>query len=57
MSIEKYEHCICFKCILLVEGWEFDCACDMWPIYGEKCNNCPKRSFCDVPANPELYTD
>lgn len=53
----KHTECCCFKCGKMVDATsEPDCACEDGPIFdAEACGACPKKSFCEVPAYPELY--
>lgn len=51
-----FEECCCFKCCLMTsKNDDPDCACECVPQYGDYCLACPKKSFCDVALNPELY--
>ena len=53
----SHKDCICFHCAALTKTHTPDCACNSGPLYvKETCSACPKRSFCDVPKNPHLYT-
>jgi hypothetical protein len=55
--MEKYEDCCCYRCSLLQKNWiELDCGCGEVPVFKEeKCENCPKKEFCDVAINPYMY--
>jgi len=56
---QKYDHtdCCCFQCAGMESAEDNpDCACETGPVYSrDVCKDCPKASFCDVPANPQNY--
>jgi len=53
----SYEECCCFKCSAFTEdSHQLDCACETGPIYCPfQCMDCPKRGFCEVMMQPQLY--
>ncbi|AJF08212.1 hypothetical protein [Geoalkalibacter subterraneus] len=56
----KHTECICHNCCnvkLASAGMMYGCGCETaGPVYdAEACGECPQKSGCDVPKNPELY--
>jgi len=55
----EFEKCCCYQCSCLNDADSSpDCACDNGPVYSQsQCMDCPKRHFCDVTKQPQLYLE
>lgn len=52
----SYKDCCCYQCPGMTPHNTPDCACEDAPVYDEiECGRCPKKGWCDVPANPHCY--
>lgn len=57
MEDYTYKDCCCYQCSAHTPHNNPDCACEMSPSYDpQQCAICPKSSWCDVPANPAMYS-
>lgn len=53
-----YKGCCCYRCSGFTKKSRPDCACEDAPIYSQsQCMDCPKRHFCDVTKQPQLYLE
>jgi hypothetical protein len=56
--MKEYKNCCCYRCKENRREHTPDCACDDRPVYSrEQCMDCPKRHFCDVTKQPQIYVE